>query len=748
VSDPTRVPDDAISFESEDFLGRSRFAESLAEMIDSADLDASLRIGIYGGWGEGKTSVLRLLRYFLELRKHVCVTITPWAPATKEEVLEKFIKEVAAELEITWFAILRQWAKALPLVVKITRNVAAIDPRIKAADAVLGDAVEDGFGWAAKIAQKQQRGIVLDYINKKLADRKLVVLIDDVDRVRPDQVPDLLLTLREALDQPKYFYVMAIAPEIVEHGLGLVNEKWGEPGTFLEKIIELPRQLPSVTDEQHTVFIEKQLARLQKPPVKDALEGIRSFLPKNPRKLKIFLRSIAALGVDVDRFDPDEVQWDVYYLFQLLRIEFPLESTRLIADAAAMHDLEIGFITNGKPKQGAAAAPKPKLYEPHSPEEASRKARFNEICDAIRKRPRWRGSYDLHKLALLPDDPPHFTRKEAGQLVERFMSTAENKRGQLLDSAVSGHSEPSATRARALFVTLLELRGYFIGSAVEQPTDELVNAENAKAIAVTDMLRHLIDSVGIFANEFVGAKEWELLAEQVEKWAHFVTEPYAELRAREQTILRLALETAPTTTVIAVLNKWDTAGFPRLEAEGDHQEFLLSLRNDMQIRLAVELLDSFPKADIFAGIYSAEGRATAEIAFSTDSPLYRNPNLRERLIKTTTEAKTNLIAQTNCLSFLSKLDYIVWGSNLSGFDRTSAEQLTRDGDVIGALWLGATANPLQRREAGGLLETRSHLVEKVGEDRLPQPEWLKLYAKEFARRAQPRRADTPATEEV
>jgi hypothetical protein len=261
----------------------------------------------------------------------------------------------------------------------------------------------------------------------------------------------------------------------------------------------------------------------------------------------------------------------------------------------------------------------------------------------------------------------------------------------------------------------------------------LIKLENAKALGATDILRHLIVSVGIFEREFVGAKEWELLAAQVEKWAHFAVEPYIELRTSEQTILRLALKTAPTRTLVAVLNKWDTSGLLDFGDRGAHAAFLESLREEMQVRLAREFLESFAKSDVFAGIYSEEGRAIAQIAFSAESPIYNNADLRARLIDTTERAKTNLVVQTNCLSFLSKLNYIVWGENISGFDRAPAERLSRDKDVVGALWRGATATPLQRREAGSLLDTRSHLVEKVGDDRLPEPEWLKLYAREFAR---------------
>ena len=140
--------------------------------------------------------------------------------------------------------------------------VTALDSRIEAADAVLGDAIEAVFGDALRKAEAQQTSIVLQRINEELGDRKLVVFVDDLDRVKPELVPELLLTLREALNQPNYFYVMALAPDIVQAGLEAQHKKWGEATAFLEKITELPRYLPQPSADDLRSFIERQLHKV------------------------------------------------------------------------------------------------------------------------------------------------------------------------------------------------------------------------------------------------------------------------------------------------------------------------------------------------------------------------------------------------------------------------------------------------------------------------------------------------------
>src|ERR1043165_6186909 len=44
-----------------DCLNRLRFAKSMTDLIVHAPKGTSFRIGLYGSWGEGKTSVMRMM---------------------------------------------------------------------------------------------------------------------------------------------------------------------------------------------------------------------------------------------------------------------------------------------------------------------------------------------------------------------------------------------------------------------------------------------------------------------------------------------------------------------------------------------------------------------------------------------------------------------------------------------------------------------------------------------------------------
>ena len=57
--------------ESEDRLGRIDFADKLAKNIYAYENEESLTIGVIGGWGSGKSSLINLVLRKLEWRQNI-----------------------------------------------------------------------------------------------------------------------------------------------------------------------------------------------------------------------------------------------------------------------------------------------------------------------------------------------------------------------------------------------------------------------------------------------------------------------------------------------------------------------------------------------------------------------------------------------------------------------------------------------------------------------------------------------------
>ena len=56
-----KLSDRALANRDDDILDRWGIAKTISDLIANTQTDSALRIGIYGSWGEGKTSVLRFV---------------------------------------------------------------------------------------------------------------------------------------------------------------------------------------------------------------------------------------------------------------------------------------------------------------------------------------------------------------------------------------------------------------------------------------------------------------------------------------------------------------------------------------------------------------------------------------------------------------------------------------------------------------------------------------------------------------
>ena len=80
--------DTPIETATEDMLHRLGFAREIADLATSAPKRWAIRIGVYGPWGTGKSSVLNLCRHFVEGRGHIAASFSPWGYGNAKEMLQ------------------------------------------------------------------------------------------------------------------------------------------------------------------------------------------------------------------------------------------------------------------------------------------------------------------------------------------------------------------------------------------------------------------------------------------------------------------------------------------------------------------------------------------------------------------------------------------------------------------------------------------------------------------------------------
>ena len=94
--------DAPIESSGEDRFNRWPFAERIAQVIVKRTDPASIVLGIYGPWGDGKTSVLNMIAQALEGNDAVVsIKFNPWHFEDEEHLIRAFFDTLAEALKAT-----------------------------------------------------------------------------------------------------------------------------------------------------------------------------------------------------------------------------------------------------------------------------------------------------------------------------------------------------------------------------------------------------------------------------------------------------------------------------------------------------------------------------------------------------------------------------------------------------------------------------------------------------------------------
>lgn len=224
LSPSADYPDDPITDDSQDLLGRKTFADKLYEQIVSLPFPNSFVFGLQGGWGEGKTSVLNLLHRRLESNPFVIsVAFNPWYFATEAALIQSFYERIERSLQTKYI---------LPELRPILRRYQAL--------LTLG-LRSLGFGLEFRVRDD------VDELRSQLESSisrtgcRLVVLIDDIDRLHPPELLTVFKLARLSARLQNTVFLLSFDPVVITQALQ--NEAVVD-SAFLEKIVQKPVPLP------------------------------------------------------------------------------------------------------------------------------------------------------------------------------------------------------------------------------------------------------------------------------------------------------------------------------------------------------------------------------------------------------------------------------------------------------------------------------------------------------------------------
>ncbi|MBC3488911.1 AAA family ATPase [Pseudomonas sp. SWRI50] len=228
----------------EDLFGHAPFAESLANSICRYPGNDGLVLALYGPWGSGKSTVLSYARYFLEQRPEAeqpaIVTFNPWWFSGQENLARAFLGQLQAVLP----AKSAKFKKLGDLLGDFAEGVGGLID-LSGMTGGAGSKVGKLIGMITKRKPKDVPALKSE-ISKILRDAqtRILVIIDDIDRLTPEETRQLFTVIKALADFPNVVYLLAFDREVAAQA---IEQQSGMPGErYLEKIIQVPFELPPV----------------------------------------------------------------------------------------------------------------------------------------------------------------------------------------------------------------------------------------------------------------------------------------------------------------------------------------------------------------------------------------------------------------------------------------------------------------------------------------------------------------------
>ncbi len=283
--------DQPINSAKEDLFDRRGFAARIGEVIAARSDSSALVIGIYGPWGDGKTSTLRMIREAIAVHQDICtIDYNPWQFGDNRDAIVRSFWKMLDEVINESFV---DSDKAKSAAAEIAKMIPYVGES-------LSGAIRQYSTKSINEARRQIAALL------EHSEKRIVVFIDDIDRLERDEIQTLFRLVRLSADFPKIVYVLAFDDEIVSSALGEVyGDGAAEAGRrFLEKIIQVPLHLPPADKSALQAILFESCERvLDDAGISiDKAEGERigsaivagfSELVRTPRQTKLFDNAIS-----------------------------------------------------------------------------------------------------------------------------------------------------------------------------------------------------------------------------------------------------------------------------------------------------------------------------------------------------------------------------------------------------------------------------------------------------------------------
>ncbi|MBP3942635.1 hypothetical protein J5U18_03500 [Sphingobacteriaceae bacterium WQ 2009] len=328
--------------ETEEDLIDYKYLKDAVNNIIKQDHLLPCTIGIFGDWGSGKSSLIKMVECdHSQNNNELIIKFNGWLfegyEDAKVALLETLVKELLnartwdneAKKYITKLFKRVKWLKTITAASKfglgmyltsqtdLTLEALGIDNKPFDLDNYLTEEKDENQG----IIDKGNKEFHKDFSNliKEAKLERVIVIIDDLDRCTPSTVIATLEAIKLFLFVDKTVFLIAADERLINYAVkskfpNLPSSDYDVSQDYLEKLIQIPVRIPSLSELEYETFINMLFAKkhLQKAEFIKTLE--KSFTNNtDPYSSKINFDNISSLMVEVQ----DELKNDLLLTKQL-----------------------------------------------------------------------------------------------------------------------------------------------------------------------------------------------------------------------------------------------------------------------------------------------------------------------------------------------------------------------------------------------------------------------------------------------
>jgi hypothetical protein len=328
---PLVDPDLPVPENGEDLLGRRGAIEDL---ISKILIDRPMLIAVTGSYGEGKTSFLNLtvgeLKKIDEADLPIIVRFSPWLAGDSNALVLSLLNSIVAEIKAKY--VVPGLSRDAARYARILLSVIPKAERLK--------------GVISEPSQEERIIALADRISK--TDRRVLVVVDDLDRTEARELETVLKLLRGSEKLSNFTFLCAFDKTEVAKILSSTRPTQ-DTATFVEKFFQLQVPLPKVDSSllQH-FFSQRMLGVLHRYGVAgddeskslEALwEGGGRLYFQNLRRIKLFLNRI---NNSLERI-ADEVNIGDFIRLELIRDITPNVYEEIYLNPEYFYNAELAF---------------------------------------------------------------------------------------------------------------------------------------------------------------------------------------------------------------------------------------------------------------------------------------------------------------------------------------------------------------------------------------------------------------------